>query len=87
MAAAGAHLDVSVTGPAGDLWQLCRGDDSWRLTRGLAGPAVATVTIQGQVAWRLFTKALTRAEAEQVVTVDGDRALGGHVLGAVAIVG
>ena len=84
---AGAHLDVRVTGPAGGLWQLYRGDDGWRLTRGLEGPAMATVTIPGEVAWRLFTKALTRAEAEQAVTVDGDRALGGHALRAVAIVG
>lgn len=86
-AAPGTRLDVRVTGPAGDLWQLHRGDEGWRLGRGLAGPAAATVTIPGEVAWRLFTKALTRAEAEQAVTVDGDRALGGHVLRAVAIVG
>ncbi len=86
-ALSGAHLDVRVTGPAGDLWQLYSGDEGWRLGRGLAGPAVATVTIPGEVAWRLFTKALTRAEAERAVTVDGDRALGGHVLRAVAIVG
>ena len=87
VAAAGAHLDLRVTGSAGDLWQLHRGDQGWRLTRGLAGPAVATVTIQGEVAWRLFTKALTRAEADQALTVAGDRALGGHVVRAVAIVG
>ena len=86
-APSGTNLDVRVTGPAGDLWQLYRGDEGWQLARGLAAPAVATVTIPGEVAWRLFTKALTRAEAEQVVTVDGDRALGGHVLRAVAIVG
>ncbi len=86
-AASGTHLDVRVTGPAGDLWQLYRGDEGWRLARGLAGPAAATVTIPNEVAWRLFTKALTRAEAERAVTVDGDPALGGHVLRAVAIVG
>ena len=77
---------MRVTGAAGDLWQLHRADRGWRPTRGRAGPAVATVTIPGEVAWRLFTKALTRAEAEQVVTMDGDRALGAHVLRAVAIV-
>ena len=86
-APSGSHLDVRVTGPAGDLWQLYRGDHGWRLTRGLTDAPVASVTIPGEVAWRLFTKGLTRAEAEQAVTVDGDRALGGHVFCAVAVVG
>ncbi len=86
-APSGSHVDVHVTGPAGDLWQLYRGDHGWMLTRGLAEPPAASVTIPGDVAWRLFTKALTRAEAEQAVTVDGDRALGGHVFCAVAVVG
>lgn len=83
----GSRVDVQVTGPAGGLWQLHRGDGAWLLTRGLTGVAAASVTIPGEAAWRLFTKALPRAEAGRVVTVAGDRALGEHVLGALAIVG
>jgi hypothetical protein len=52
----------------------------------LSGPA-ARVTIPESIAWRLFTKGISRAGAAARVVIEGDHALGAPVLDAVAIVG
>lgn len=80
-------VSVRVDGEAEDDWQLYRTRDRWLLTSGLTTHPAATITIPGAIAWRVFTKGIDRAEAEQHVVIDGDRALASHVLGAVAIVG
>lgn len=83
----GTHVEVRVSGESGDVWHLLRDDQLWLLQRGVAGPPSARVTIPEDIAWRVFTKGIRRDEAEAQVALDGDRALGVHVLGAVAIVG
>jgi hypothetical protein len=51
------------------------------------GTIAATVTIPQEIAWRIFTKGISREDARARVTVTGDAALGGHVLAMLAIVG
>jgi uncharacterized protein (TIGR03083 family) len=86
-AAAGTHIDVVVPGASGGVWRLYRAPDRWLLTAdALAGPA-AQVTIPEDIAWRVFTKGISRADVAAQVVIEGDRALGLPVLDAVAIVG
>lgn len=82
----GDAVTVHVSGDCGGDWHLYR-DEAWTLSREPAGTVVATVTIPQDIAWRLFTKGISREEARERVHVSGDAALGSHVLSMVAIVG
>jgi hypothetical protein len=44
------------------------------------GPRTAIVSIPQEIAWRVFTKGMDRAEAQRLTTMSGDKALGGRVL-------
>lgn len=82
-----SRVTIRVDGVGGGEWHLFRGRSAWMLVAQPAGHAVATVAIPGTIAWRLFTKGLTRAEADARVVIEGTRALGVPVLHAMAIVG
>jgi uncharacterized protein (TIGR03083 family) len=82
----GTAIRIQVTGDCGGDWYLYRGD-AWVLTGEAAGAIAATATIPQDIAWRLFTRGIARDEAREHVRVTGDAALGGHVLGMLAIVG
>jgi uncharacterized protein (TIGR03083 family) len=86
-AAPDTQIDVVVPGASGGVWRLYRGPARWVLTADAVAVPAARVTIPEDIAWRLFTKGLPRAEAATLVTIEGDRALGSPVLDAVAIVG
>ena len=53
---------------------------------GAARNPAARVHLDQSLAWRLLTKGLSADEAEPHVRFEGDRALGRHVLHAVAII-
>jgi len=69
------------------VWTVLRTAAGWRLVRHAPDGPTASVTIPESIAWRLFTKGIGRPEAERLIRIDGDRRLGAHTLGAVAIVG
>jgi uncharacterized protein (TIGR03083 family) len=83
----GTLLRVDITGECGGTWFLYRDGTSWRLENRALGPPASGVTIPQKIAWRVFTKGITRAAAVSQVRVDGDQDLGIHVLGMTAIVG
>jgi hypothetical protein len=76
-----------VSGDCGGTWHLHRLGGAWQLTVAPAGPALSETVIPQSIAWRLFTKGITRDEARRQVGVSGDEELALHVLGALAIVG
>jgi uncharacterized protein (TIGR03083 family) len=86
-APAGTAVEVVVCGQAGGCWVLTRTSDGWRLAAGTAAQPVARVALDAETAWRLWTKGIGRAAAEAGASISGDRALGGRVLDAVAIIG
>lgn len=65
---------------------LHRQASGWRLIAGEHGRVVARTAIPQEIAWRIFTKGIGRDEARSRVTIEGDVALGAHVLGMTAIV-
>lgn len=88
----GTSVLLEITGAAGDKWILRRDDGGWNLY--VADPSDpsevitpnATVTLDQDVAWRVFTRGISQSEAEQKTRIDGDYTLGHRVLDAVAII-
>jgi len=52
-----------------------------------AGESISETTIPQQIAWRIFTKGISSAEAAAQVQVKGDEAVGLHILKMISIVG
>jgi hypothetical protein len=75
---------VGVTGPVCAEWFLHRTASQWVLGPAHAEPQ-ASVEIEGEVAWRLFSKELGRTDAAQYVRMGGDRVLGDAFLGVTAV--
>jgi hypothetical protein len=81
---------VTIDGRAGGTWVVAREVDGWRLHEGDATEdtraAAAAVTLDADLAWRLLTLGTSAADAEPLVRIDGDAALGRQILNAVAII-
>jgi uncharacterized protein (TIGR03083 family) len=88
-AAQGTTIGFRITGAAGGDWALRRAlrreERAWRLYAGTAGQAAARVTLDQDTAWRLFTRGLHPALAEERIRREGDLALSEPVLGMVSI--
>jgi uncharacterized protein (TIGR03083 family) len=72
----GAVLVVRIRGRAGGSWSLRRERQGWQLYAGADRAALARVELDADLAWRLFTKGIAAAMAEQSARVRGDQALG-----------
>lgn len=82
----GTCLEIRVTGDCGGRWFLCR-EDFWELSVSAHGQKVSEIEIPQAIAWRIFTKCITRDDAERRIKAAGQEALARHVLRALAIVG
>ena len=82
----GTAVQLEITGEAGGSWVLLSTADGWRLYTGRPARSAATVSLTGDTAWRLFSKAL-RTDAERSrVHVSGDHELGHILLGALGVI-
>jgi hypothetical protein len=84
-AADGTHVLVDITGPAGGRWSVLRTAGAWALYVDVDAPPDASVTIDQDAAWRLFTKGITPAAARERGTFAGDATLAEHVLDTVSV--
>jgi uncharacterized protein (TIGR03083 family) len=85
-AAPGSLVQVNIAGECGGNWYLLRDDNGWLLVDEAWGNKVSEVTIPQEIAWLVFTKGMDRQAAAAQTTVQGDQALGLHLLGMIAIV-
>ena len=84
----GTVVTVVVAGEAGGAWHVECSDTGWRQVSVAPRPATSTVTLDADTCWRLVTKRRPPGVAHQLfpdIRIDGDAALGGHVLGMVAM--
>jgi uncharacterized protein (TIGR03083 family) len=86
-AADGALLQFHVLGECGGNWYLFRNEGVWALNATPVGALVSETTVPQEIAWRIFTKGITRKEAESQVHVNGNAELGLHILSMISIVG
>jgi uncharacterized protein (TIGR03083 family) len=83
----GTLIQFRITGPGGGSWYLQQDAGSWQLLADRPAATVsAEVVIDGEIAWRLFTKGITRSAAQPYITINGNEALGKPVLEMVAVV-
>jgi uncharacterized protein (TIGR03083 family) len=85
-AAEGQIVALEIAGDCGGRWWLARQESGWTLTKSEIGPAAVTVTIPQEIAWRVFTRGIARAEALALSSVEGDLALGLPVFELTAVV-
>ena len=79
---------IAVAGECGGAWHLQRRVSGWTLVaRARDQDVVASTTLPQEMAWRVFTKGITAADARAHATIAGDERIGRAVLGLVAIVG
>jgi uncharacterized protein (TIGR03083 family) len=81
----GTVVRLTITGEAGGTWTAVRGDDRWRLDDDRAAPTAATVTIDQDLAWRLFTKGVEPGDAERRIEMVGVQELAAPVVTMVTI--
>ena len=87
LAEVGAVVAVKITGESGGSWALVKEASSWQLYVGESRNASATVTIDADTAWRLFTKGLKPDEIKSKVRLEGEQDLGARMLETIAIIG
>ena len=85
-AAEGAQVKLIISGDAGGEWSLVRGDGKWSLYLDANAEPAATVIMDQETAWRLFTKGISKDEANANATLSGDRSLGIKVLDTISII-
>ncbi len=85
-APAGANVRLHITGASGGTWTVMREAARWALYEGLAPQPAAGVTINQDLAWRLFTKGIDPDVAERSAQIDGDYQLGWQALNTVSII-
>ncbi len=81
----GTSIWVCITGEAGDDWTLLREEGAWHLYSGHLTNPTARIQMEQDIAWRVFTKGLSPAEALKRVKIEGDKELGAKVLDMVSI--
>lgn len=82
----GSLIKLVITGAGGDSWYLRKLPDSWEMAGNIDNSqANAVITIDGEIAWRMFTKGITLAEALPHVAIEGNQELGKPALGMLSV--
>jgi hypothetical protein len=84
-APSGTTVRLVITGEAGGAWQARKLDDAWAFTAEIVPSPDATLTLDQETAWRLFTKGLSKDAAMPHVIIEGDTGLAAGVLDMVTI--
>jgi uncharacterized protein (TIGR03083 family) len=80
------EIGVGATGLSPLQWSLVRDAGRWALFDSCPVEPAAVVRMDGDTAWRLFTKGITKEEALARVRVEGDSRLGEKVLDTISII-
>jgi uncharacterized protein (TIGR03083 family) len=79
-------LKFVVLGEAGDEWYLVGEANQWSLFKAVSLEPASVVTMDQETCWRLFTKGLSKKEASQRTSIEGDQKLGEKLLETVSII-
>jgi uncharacterized protein (TIGR03083 family) len=79
-------VTVTVTGEGGGVWSVLREGNRWQLYLGRPGVPQAEVVLPAEIAWRLFTRGISKEAARRQAKISGDLALAEKALETVAII-
>lgn len=81
----GSAISFKVDMEDGAEWFLIKSKDNWELFTELNTQPDSSVTIPKEIAWRIFSKEISRDETLQRITVNGKKEWGEHILNIVAV--
>lgn len=84
-AATGTVVQVTVTTDAGGNWFLQKNDAGWQLIEQPSSSIAASITMDPELAWKLFTKGVTPTIAKEKTIISGEASLAEPVLGMVSV--
>lgn len=82
----GVRIAVTMSGDAGARWLLQQEDKAWKLYIGETEQADAELVIDQEIAWRLFTKGVSKQDALSAAEISGDRVLAMKALEMVSVI-
>jgi hypothetical protein len=82
----GTLVALTISGDSGGRWLLGREHGAWRLYVDEAQEARAEIVIDQDLAWRLFTKGISRDQALATASLSGDRDLAIKALEMISVI-
>jgi uncharacterized protein (TIGR03083 family) len=83
----GTLVALNVSGESGGRWLLLKEPGEWKLYLDVAGePAAAEIIMDEDLAWRLFTKGVTKGEAQKRVKIIGNQPLATKALDTISVI-
>ena len=83
--ATGTVVQIKVLTVIGGVWNIERTNDNWVLTKNVNTAPASTITITPDIAWKLFSKGISPAEALNSVEISGNKKLATIALQMVAV--
>ncbi|RYU97064.1 maleylpyruvate isomerase N-terminal domain-containing protein [Emticicia agri] len=81
----GDMIQFEVTGDGGGVWNLYHNGNQWLLVQENAVEPLCQVTINGDIAWRLLSKGISKQEARNHVTIQGKQVTGEKIFDMLAV--
>jgi hypothetical protein len=81
----GSVLKTVITGEGGGAWFLERDEGTWKLIEGASMNIIAETTIDGDAAWKLFSRSFRKEDMSGRYDIVGDKALGEKILDMVSV--
>lgn len=79
------HVQLSIDGEASSVWCLTRAPSGWNLEAKVVADPACEVVVDGDVAWRLWTKGLPASDAPSRIAIHGDVQLAAPLLAMTCI--
>lgn len=78
-------IKFSILGEGGGVWYLESNGQAWVLKAAIDTDPICEVQIDGQIAWRIFTKGITKQAAAESLVVKGRQDLGLKIVDMLAV--
>jgi uncharacterized protein (TIGR03083 family) len=85
-AADGTIITMTIQGESGGQWSIRMEDGAWRFYQGAPDLSDAEVLLPEDIAWRLFTRGISKETVQQYIAIIGDSQLGAPIHDMVSII-
>jgi uncharacterized protein (TIGR03083 family) len=82
----GTLVTLTIVGDSGNRWSLLREGERWNLYQEISRKPDVEIVMGEEIAWRAFTRGLSRNKMESQVKLLGDQSLGAKILDTVSII-